>query len=158
MCVVAPSWSSSLARPEHSWLWVPAQGRDDGKLRLHRRPLSDAREPGGDVAVGGIERLADLVAEIDPAIEQDVGEREAVAAQILLARDLAVEPLQPIRSNHLEAGRRLRRARDPLFEKSQRLAKTVAVGERLGDVEIDPPGPHPAFGALLQRRADHRGG
>src|ERR1700730_1046554 len=97
-----------------------------GALRLHRRPLSDAREPGRDVAVGGIEWLADLVAEIDPAIEQDIGQREAVAAQILLARDLAVEPLQPVRRDHLEAGRRFRRAGDALFEKSQRLAQTVA--------------------------------
>ena len=36
-------------------------------LRLRRRPLADPREPGGDVGVGGIERLADLVAEIEPA-------------------------------------------------------------------------------------------
>ena len=57
--------------------------------RLHRRPLGHPRHPGDDVGVGGIERLADLAAEIKPAIEQDVGQREALAAEIVAAGGLA---------------------------------------------------------------------
>jgi hypothetical protein len=34
----------------------------------------DPREPGDDIGVGGVQRLAD---EIDPVMEQDIGEREA---------------------------------------------------------------------------------
>src|ERR1700736_2007144 len=56
-----------------------ASGTRSG-LCLDRRPCSDPREPGGEIAVGGIERLADLIAEIDPAIEQDIRQREALAA------------------------------------------------------------------------------
>src|SRR6266700_2120855 len=90
-------WGPSSAHDEDRWLWVPAfAGTTKGCLRLHRRPLADAREPGGDIGVGGIERLADLAAEIDPAIEQDVGEREAIAAEIVLAGHLPVQPLQPV--------------------------------------------------------------
>src|SRR5258708_10203312 len=96
MAVVASGWSSSLAPYQHSWLWLPGFRRDD-KSRLHRRPLPDAREPSRNIAVGGIERLADLVAEIDPAIEQNVGQREALAAEIFPSvRHLVVEPLHAV--------------------------------------------------------------
>src|SRR6185437_7243857 len=63
--------------------------------RLHAWPCADARTPRGDVLVGRVERLADLVAEIDRAIQQDVGERETLAAEPLPADGhLAVEPFQ----------------------------------------------------------------
>jgi hypothetical protein len=53
--------------------------------RLRRRPLAYAGHPRNDVAIGGIERLADLAGEIEPAIEQDVGQREALTAEIVAA-------------------------------------------------------------------------
>src|SRR5713226_5786401 len=115
-------------------------------LRLHRWPLPDPCEPGGDVGVGGIERLADLAAEIDPAIEQDIGEREALSAQEFLARHLPVEPLQAIGRDHLEAGASLGRAGDAALKKLESFAEAITVGERLADIEIDAPGPHPALG------------
>src|SRR5260370_42076234 len=96
-----------------------------------------------------MERLADLIAEIDPAIEQDVGQREARAAQKFLARHLPVEPLQPVRRDHLEAGGSFGRARDPVLKEFKGFAEAIAVRQRLADVEIDAPGPPPALGALL---------
>ena len=117
---------------------------------------ADAGEPRGDIGVGGIQRLADLVAEIEPAVQQDVRQREALAAQVFLARHLPVEPLQPVGRDHLEAGRGFGRAGDPLLEEFQAFAEAIAVGERLADVEIDAPRPHPALGAFFRRRSDHR--
>ena len=38
------------------------------------------------LVLAGIERLADLVAEIEPAVEQDIGQREALAAENSLPR------------------------------------------------------------------------
>jgi hypothetical protein len=37
------------------------------------------RKPCRNVRVGGIQRLADLIAEVDPAIQQDIRQREARA-------------------------------------------------------------------------------
>src|ERR1051325_2656383 len=53
---------------------------------LDGRALSRALEPACDVPEFGIERLADLAAEIDEAIKQDIGEREALADDEFLAR------------------------------------------------------------------------
>ena len=93
----------------------------------------DPREPRGDIRVRRIQRLADLVAEIEPAIEQDVGQRESLAAEIFPAvRHLAVEPLQAVGRDLLQPGRGFRRTGNPLLEKLQRLAEAIAVGERLG--------------------------
>src|SRR5258708_6497715 len=75
--------------PSFNVVWVPAlrltakrrcaaSGTQSG-LRRHRGPCPDPHEPGGEMGVGGVERLADLIAEIDPAIEQDIGQREALA-------------------------------------------------------------------------------
>src|SRR6202011_165519 len=47
-------------------------------------------------------------------------------------------------------------AGDPVLEKFQGFAEAITVGERLADVEIDAPGPHPALGALFRCRSDHR--
>src|SRR5579872_4554726 len=73
-------------------MWVPALRRGTTRrtasrtrarpLRLRRRPLRDAIEPRLDVGIGRIERLADPIAEIEPAIQQDVGEGETLAAEI----------------------------------------------------------------------------
>ena len=93
----------------------------------------DARQPCGDVGVGGIERLADLVAEIEPAIEQDVGEREALAAQIFPA--VAIWPFSHCRrlaAIIFRPGEASGATGNPLLEEFQRLAEAIAVGERLG--------------------------
>src|SRR4029077_3337827 len=104
-----------------------------------------------------MERLADLTAEIEPAIEQDVGQREALAAEIFPAvRHLAVEPLQAVGRDHLQPRRGVRCHRNPLFEKCQRLAEAVAVGKVLADIEVDAARPHPALGALFGVASDHR--
>src|SRR5258707_1502084 len=64
-------------------------------LRLRLRPLGDARHPGNDVGVAGIERLADLAAEIEPGMEQYVRQGEALDAEILsTVAHRAVAPLQ----------------------------------------------------------------
>jgi hypothetical protein len=122
--------------------------RDTRKhLRLHRWPLRHAIEPCLDMAIGGIERLADLVGEIEPAIEQDVGERKTLAAEKFPSvRHLAVEPGQAVGGDHLQSRRSLWRHRNALFEKPHRLAEAIAVGEVLADVEVDAPRPHPALG------------
>src|ERR1700722_13466865 len=125
-------------------------------LRLHRRPLADAGEPGGDVGIGRIERLADIAAEIDPAVKQDIRECEARAAEIVLARHLTVEPFKAVRGDLLQAGGGFGYAGDPVLKEFQRLAEAIAVGERLADVEIDAPCPHPALRALFRGASDHR--
>jgi hypothetical protein len=40
----------------------------ESALRLRRRPLAHASHPGHDIGIGGIERLADLAGEIEPAV------------------------------------------------------------------------------------------
>src|SRR5690242_17542184 len=60
--------------------WTRERGEGKQASRLHARPCTDAAKPCRDVAVVRIKRLTDLVAEIEPAIEQDVGEGEALAA------------------------------------------------------------------------------
>ena len=76
--------------------------RDDGTgvrcgvLSFHRRPLRDAREPRGDVGVRRVQRLADLLAEIEPDVEHHVGQREARAADEFLALHLPVEPAEAV--------------------------------------------------------------
>ena len=126
--------------------------------RRRRRPLAHACHPRDDVGVGRIERLADLSGEIEPAIEQNVRQREALAAEIVAAvGHLAVEPLQAIGGDHLEPRRRLGRTGNPLLEKLQAFAEAEAIAHMLADVEIDAARPHPAFGALFRRRPDHRG-
>src|SRR6266849_1575951 len=54
-------------------------------LRLRRRSLTNPREPCRDIGVGGIERLADLAAEIEPAIQMNVRKRKTLAADIVAA-------------------------------------------------------------------------
>src|ERR1700677_4244976 len=95
-------------------------------------------------------------AEVDPAVQQHVRQREAWSAQEFLARDLAVEPLQTVRGDHLEARRSFRRAGNPLLEEFQGFTEAIAVRQRLADVEVDAAGPHPALGALFRGRSDHR--
>src|SRR5215469_14773024 len=86
---------------------------NESYLRLGRRPRGDAVEPGGDVRVGGVERLADRGRKSGEAIEQDVGQRETFAAQIVASvRHLLVQPLQAMRRDLLQARRpRARRRR-----------------------------------------------
>src|SRR5262245_18282228 len=95
-------------------------------LSLHRRSLADTAEPGGDVGIGSVERLADLTAEIEKAIKQDVGEREALAAEVVAAvGHLAVQPLQAIGRDLLQSRRCLGRDRNPLLEEFEGLAETI---------------------------------
>src|SRR3984957_19919619 len=98
-------------------------------LRLHRRPLADAGEPGGDVGIGRIERLADSAAEIDPAVEQHIRQRETAAAEIVPARHLTVEPFKAVRRDHLEAGGSFWRAGRPVLEELQGHAEAITVGQ-----------------------------
>src|ERR1700679_4383409 len=72
-------------------------------LRPNRWPLTDAGKPCRDIGVGGVQRLSDLAAEVDPAVQQHVRQREAWSAQEFLARHLAIEPLQAVGRDHLEA-------------------------------------------------------
>src|SRR5579883_281307 len=147
-----------------SAVWVPAFAgttteveklRQHRPLRLGRGPRGDAVEPGGDVGVGGVERLADGGSKCEHAIEQDVGERKPLAAEKIAAvGHLLVQPLQAVGRDLLQAGRGFRHAHDTLFEEPQALAEAEAVGHGLGDVEVDATRPHPAFGALFGRRAD----
>ena len=68
--------------------------------------------------LAGSMRLADLGAEIEPAIEQDVGERKALAAEIFPpVRHLAVEPLQAVGGDHLQPRRGFGDAPECAFRK-----------------------------------------
>src|SRR5689334_4439245 len=124
---------------------------------LDGRALSRALEPAGEVPEFGIERLADLAAEIDEAIEQDIGEREALADDEFLPRHLAVEPFDAILRDLLETVGGFGNRDDAVLEELQALAEAEAVRHRLADVEIDAPGPHPRLGFLFRVRADERG-
>src|SRR3954468_6649865 len=125
-------------------------------LRLCRRALSHPGEPGSDFAVGAIERLTDLIAEIEPAVKQDISEREPFAAEVILVGHLPIQPLQPVGRDHFQSRRSFRCARNSVLEELEALAEAIAVGERLADVQIDPPRPHPALGALFGGSADDR--
>src|SRR6266571_7446543 len=110
MRIVAPAGAPALhninVRGDGSSLFAGMTGLMVGNSRLHRRPLPDTGEPRGDMAVGGIERLADHGAEIEEAIEQYVGEREALAADVVaVVGELCVEPLQAVRRDHLQPRR-----------------------------------------------------
>ena len=55
------------------------------------------------MGVGAIERLTDLIAEIEPAIKMDVGQRKALAADIFApVGHLAIKPFQPVLRDHLQ--------------------------------------------------------
>src|SRR6185437_4276642 len=96
-------------------------------LSPHRRTLADAGKPCRDGGVGGVERLAELAAEVEPRVQHHVRQGETVSAQELLARHLPIEPLQAVRRDHLEARRSFRGARDALLEEFQGFAEAIAV-------------------------------
>ena len=143
---VARSWSRHLVDNAG----FPGFRPDDNRLTpspmaAHRRGRTRRR-----CWHSRIERLADHGAEIDEAIEQDVGEREALAAEIVAAvGDLPVRAIAGDWPRSSSARARLPPRRNPLLEELQPLAEAIAVGERLADVEVDPPRPHPAFARAL---------
>src|SRR5262249_2087061 len=74
-----------------------------GGSRLHARACADTCQPCNDIRVRGVERLPDLIAELEPAKEQDISQREALAADPFAAvGHLAVEPFQAIGGDHLQ--------------------------------------------------------
>src|SRR6201999_2351701 len=110
--------------------------------RLGRGPRLHALVPRRDVLVLRVERLADAGAEIQEAEQVDVAHGEARAAEILLARHLAVEPGQAVLRDLLQAVRGFGHAHHAGLEQAQALAVAEAVGERLDDVQIDAARPH----------------
>src|SRR5258708_4466697 len=110
-----------------------AKRRDGGgvpSFSVHSRARAGlcALEPGGDVLVVGIDRLADLGPEIEEAVEQDVGQREAVAGDPLASGDQAVEPGELLLGGGLQVGGGGGDAVDPLLEHLQAFGIAEAVG------------------------------
>src|SRR6185437_15946317 len=88
-------------------------GRRGYRVGLERRALGNAIEPGLDIRIRRIDRLADQGAKIQPAKEQDVGEREALAAEIVTpVGHLTIQPLQAVSGDHLQTRRSLRHDRN----------------------------------------------
>src|SRR3954468_24772698 len=113
--------------PTHLWCCSQVfsrrwQAQERGS-RLRRLPRADAGEPRGDLGVAAIERLTDLVAEVEPAEQHDIRHREAVAANELLVRHLSIKPLQPIGRDLLQPGCAFGHADDAGFESLQPLGK-----------------------------------
>src|SRR5579883_2173197 len=116
-----------------------------------------ALEPGGDVLVGRIERLADALHEVEEGEQKDIGRGDPAAGDERLAGHQAVQPLELVPGGRLQPVGRLRDAADAVLEQLQPLGEAKAVGRRLDDVEIDAPRPHAGDGALRRRVADQRG-
>src|SRR5690606_37066957 len=78
-------------------IWRPCRRqefRSSGRSGLGAGPCGGAVEPGLHVGVGRVQRLSDGGAEREEAVEQNVGQREPIAAQPGLAGELPVEPAQ----------------------------------------------------------------
>ena len=96
-----------------------------------------------DVLVGRIQRLADGLAEVEEAEQQDVGQGQLSPGDESAARDQAVEPGQAA-PGRASSGRRrpagMQRTRS--LNIAQALAEAEAIGHRLDDLEVDPARPH----------------
>src|SRR6185436_842121 len=66
------------------------------------RTVLDPREPRADVRETGIARLADAAAEVERAVQDDVGDREAVARDPALAGEELVEPGELVAGDRLQ--------------------------------------------------------
>ena len=107
-------------------------------------------------ARSGVERLSDGRAEVERAVEDDVGDREAVADDERAARDQPVEPGELVARRRLQAVGGLGQHAHARPEELDALGVAEAVVEVLGDVELDAARPHARLGPLLGRRADER--
>src|SRR6185312_5912323 len=83
-------------------------------------PRFHAREPVGELAEGGIQRLAYLGPEIHETVEQDVGQGEAVAGDPR-PLELALQPLQAVAGDGLQPWRGLRQDAHAVLEQRQAL-------------------------------------
>ncbi len=104
-----------------------------------------------------IERLLDAAAEIERAIQNDVGDGEAIARDVLLALEQLVEPLELVLHDRLHPGRRLGQDAHPILEELRALRVAERVVEMLGDLQLDAALPLARLGAFFGGRADQRG-
>jgi len=107
------------------------------QARCGARTGRDALEPAGDVSEVGVELLADATAEVERAIEDDVGDGEAVAGDPRLPREQAVEPDEIVAHGRLEALGRFRQHAQARAEELDSLGEAEAVVEVLGDAHLD---------------------
>src|ERR1700723_1771857 len=77
------------------------------QTRLGAWPRFDALEPRVQVLQRRIERLLDAATEIERAIQNDVGDGEAIARDVLLTLEQLVEPLELVLHDRLHPRRRL---------------------------------------------------
>src|SRR5579883_2859163 len=93
--------------------------------------------PGHDVLELGIDRLPHAGEEIDEGEEQDIRERQPIAADERLAIHETVEPFEFFLRGLLQVVRGLRNAMDAVLEHLEPFGVAEAVRHRLQDAEID---------------------
>src|SRR5260370_35754917 len=100
---------------------------------LSARTRFDPIEPRIHISERRIDLLANAAAKIERAIQNDVGDGEAIARDIFLARELPVEPFELVLHNLFQAGRRLGQNAHPRLEELSACRISKAVVEMLGD-------------------------
>src|SRR5947209_16561198 len=109
----------------------PSPRRPVFRSRLDGRPRAHPLEPTTDIQIQRIDRLTDLHEESHEAVQQDVGQGETAAAQMVAAvGHLAVEPPDAVLRNRLQAGRGLGHGEDAVLEEVVALAEAETVGKR----------------------------
>src|SRR5208337_4107384 len=135
----------------------PGFRRRGMQARLGAGPRPDALEPGVHILHRRIEWLIDAAAEVERAIQNDVGDGEPIARDVILALEQLVEPLELVLHDRLQTGGRLGQNAHPILEHLQSLGIAEAVVEMLGDQQLDAALPLAGLGAFLGGGADERG-
>src|SRR5262245_419723 len=132
--------------------------RDAARMnaRFGARPGGNSIEPRTDILERSVEGLADGAAEIQEAIERDVGEREAIATNPLLTGDQTIEPHESLACNRLEITRCGGNHVEAILEDRDAFAVAEAIGQWPGDGEIDTSRPHTRLGFFFGVAADQR--
>src|SRR5262249_61704894 len=98
----------------------------------------------------------DATAEVERAIEDDVGDGEAVAGDPRLPREQAVEPDEIVAHGCLEAVGSFRQHAEARAEELDSLGEAEAVVEVLGDAQLATSLPAARLRPVLRRRTHQR--
>src|ERR1019366_1340309 len=97
------------------------------QTRFGAGPRFDALEPRVHILERRVDLLINAAAEVERAIQNDVRDREAIAHDIFLALEQAVEPFEPVLHDCLQPGRRFRQDADTVLEELRALGESEGV-------------------------------
>lgn len=121
-----------------------------------RRTRVHTFKPGAEVAQRAIERLADRSAEVEPGVQPDVRDGEALAGDEHVPVQHRVEPGDTVLRDRLEAFRRRGCDGDPIPEACEPFRVVIGVVDVFGDVQLGAALPLTRRRALFGRAADQR--